>query len=90
MNDELTATDRELMDERARTLGKKPVDKSSAIDFAEVITVTEGREKIGLPVESVAEIVKTPPIMRLPKLPPWLIVTRRKRTGQSWVGSATF
>jgi len=71
-NERRTDSD-EILDRRARALASAgPTSREREIE-AVVAVVGIGGEQIGLPVEFVRNIVRTPPISRLPGTPPWLL-----------------
>jgi purine-binding chemotaxis protein CheW len=61
-----------VLEERAKALARPgDVDHDRELDST-VAVVVIGHETFGIPVESLREIVRVPPIARLPHLPTWV------------------
>ncbi len=74
MNDNERRTEAdEILDRRARALALAGPGGWEQDVEAAVAVVGIGGEQIGLPVEHLRNIVRTPPISRLPGTPPWLL-----------------
>ena len=71
--------ERRVMNERAQRLARRKSHQEQRQVTAEIIVVGVGRQRFGLPVNGVAEIVRRPPLTPLPGLPdhlPGLAVVR--------------
>jgi len=62
----------EILQSRSETLARSADDGLEREVDCTVVLIAIGSEKLGLPTESLREIVKTPPLASLPDLPPWL------------------
>jgi purine-binding chemotaxis protein CheW len=61
----------EVLEQRARILAEKARTTQQQKAETVVAVVAVGPEQFGLPVDSMREIVKTPPISKLPETPTW-------------------
>jgi twitching motility protein PilI len=61
----------DVLEQRARLLAEKSktADQRKVETLAAVVAV--GQERFGLPVDGLHEILRTPPLCRLPATPPW-------------------
>jgi purine-binding chemotaxis protein CheW len=71
MSAELTDRDREILDARAAQLSRRAAVQPNRL-VARVAAVGVGQSAIGLPVENVLVITRTPPVAPLPALPAWV------------------
>jgi len=63
---------KKILEARAALLARQPSADDQATVVSEAAVVQLGRERLGIPAALLREIVPTPPVAQLPKLPAWL------------------
>lgn len=77
----IDAQEQQLMAERAKELAEPPPSEAEHEIFARVSIVKVGNERFGLPVQSLCEIMASPPITAVPGLPAWMPGVAKTREG---------